>query len=164
MLDMSGNRARRRRRIWVFVTLLVAVPSVAVYSTTASAAVTTNHVVTSGVAFDQCSDELLDVTTVITFVLGTSTNPTGTYRTLSHATQTGSAVGQTSGNRYEFVSVQTNTEIDFSLVDATRTLTSTLAVVGQGGATNERLHTTFHFTERDGEIVAWVSDISFDCR
>jgi len=117
----------------------------------------------SGIFFNQCAGELVDVTSRITFVSRNSVTPTGSLMTLSHFTQTGSAVGQVSGDRFEFVSTQTSTEVDFASGDATRTLTSMLQLVGAGSVGSLRAHSTFHFTIRDGEIVVWLDNISFSC-
>jgi hypothetical protein len=164
MLAVSDKPVEQRRRmIWGLITLVAAASSVFVCTATAGAALTTQHVDFSGVFFDQCSGELLDVTGTLTQVSDTFTDPSGTLHTLSHFAQTGSALGETTGSRYRFVAVQASAEIDLSLVDAMRTLTSTLAVIGQGSVTHERAHTTFHFTEIDGQLIVVVSDISFDC-
>ena len=159
----TGGTRRRSGRAIGLIGVLSALLSLAVVSPATSAPVTVIHADASGLFFNQCSGELLDVTTRITFVVRSSTGPTGTLHTMSQLTQTGSAVGQASGTRYQFVSVQSNNELDFSLDDATRTFTSMLAVVGQGSAPNLRAQTVFHFTIRDGEIVASIDRVSFTC-
>jgi hypothetical protein len=163
MGDLVGRQALHVRKSRQFAVLGAVLLAVGVSCGSASAAVTVQHVQSSGAFFDQCTGELVDATTSITFLVGSRTGPTGTLFTLSHFTQTGTAIGETSGDRYRFVSVQSDAEIDLSFEDATRTLTSNLAVIGQAGISDEHARTTFHFTERDGQLIVTVSDISFDC-
>jgi len=140
--------------------------SLAFVSQAASAPVTVSHVESSGLAFNQCSDELMDVTAMITTVNRSFTTPTGALHTLSHATSTGEAVGLVSGDQYRGQFAQSSTEVDFPPLadgDFTRTMTTTLQYIGHGSVVNLRLHTVFHMTFHDGEVVVAIDNISFTC-
>ncbi len=78
--------------------------------------------------------------------------------------QHGTATGLTTGTRYTLQAVQQSTE-NFNDPGVEHTLTSQLLVNSQDEGSNLLAHTTFHLTVTpNGDLTAFVSNISFECR
>jgi hypothetical protein len=131
----------------------------------ARGAATVTRVEVTGIFFDSCANEILDVTSRIDVVANPHTDASGgIHFGPLHMEQHGTATGETTGTRYLFQSVQNSTD-NFSDPGEEFTLTGLLHVISHGSASDLLAHTTFHLTiTPNGDLTAFVSNISFECR
>ena len=150
------------RRILVPV---LAVSALLVASAPANAQAQITRVEISGLAFDSCSNEFVEVTGTFTVLSNSFVDESGRFHFVHRESFHGTAVGLSSGAEYVSNSTSGLMETDSaSGNDVSFSVNSTSVFVGKGNAPDRLAHTTNHFTVVDGELKVFISDIRFECR
>lgn len=163
---MARPMRSRQRSFCIIVGLVLAMLAVGVPGAGASSG---NGVVTffsgTGNAFNSCTNEIMNVTYRGSWVNLRVADGSGGGHYISVFSQTGSAVGESTGDAYRFNTTQSavgNTTFDLSTDEYTAI--SNAVIPGLGTAPDLLMRATYHFTVANGTEVAYVYEASFECR